>query len=269
MFKTILVAFDGSPPARACADLVVACAARWQARVVFCDALDTQRLLVPAFNEPPSAFDMLGSYRRDASALLEERSRLCRGAGVSCDTSLPEEPPREGILNAARAAGADLIAMGTHGRSGPGRAMLGSITEDVLRHSALPVLTVRKPVSVTRFRRIAVAMDESACAARALSLAADIAAADNASLHVVHVSRGRFDLEGAVHDVAGRIPELHILTEHDAGDTGLAIGAFADRIHADLIAIGSHGRSGIVCSFVGSVAETTIRHAACPVLAAR
>jgi nucleotide-binding universal stress UspA family protein len=245
MFKSILVAYDGSTPARACAKLAAACASRWHARIALCCALDEERLLVPAVSQPASTFDVLETYRRETADVLIEQLQECRREGIDCETMLREEGSREGILRAAAEMPADLIAIGTHGRSGFGRALLGSVTEDILRHSTLPVLTVREmPERLEPFRRIVVALDGSVCAVRAFEAATEIARTDGARLEPVHIEPG-------------------------AEDVGLAICGFAERTKADLVAIGSHGREGLARMFLGSIAETVVRNAPCPVLVTR
>jgi nucleotide-binding universal stress UspA family protein len=65
-------------------------------------------------------------------------------AGVSVETSLIEAPTTwRGIIQAAESVQADLIVMGSHGRSGLEKLLLGSVTQAVLTHSRIPVLVVR------------------------------------------------------------------------------------------------------------------------------
>ena len=237
--------------------------------MVLCCTLDVERLLIPVATHPDAPFDILETYRREAADVLIEQVRECRSSGMDCETMLCEEGTRDGILHGAADARADLIAIGTHGRSGAGRALLGSVTEDVLRHSTLPVLTVRERSVLQPFRRIAVALDDSICAERALDFALQIATEDAAGLHLFHLAGGGFDLSKASRRVPDSVPSVSTYYEYDAGDAGLAICAFAERIKADLVAVGSHGRKGIARAFLGSVAETTVRHSPCPVLVAR
>lgn len=89
--------------------------------------------------------------RRQAEAdLAELAGRLVRSAGDARapkpETAMvvaPGEPTADAIVRAAREAGADLIVMGTHGRSGLRRMVLGSVAEHVLRTAPCPVLTLK------------------------------------------------------------------------------------------------------------------------------
>lgn len=73
---------------------------------------------------------------------LDERAARARKAGLTCTTSLLEGPPHIEIVRHARDTNADLIVVGTHGRTGIAHAVLGSVAERVVHRSACPVLVV-------------------------------------------------------------------------------------------------------------------------------
>lgn len=188
------------------------------------------------------------------------------------------------ILRYAADLPADLIVMGTHGRSGVARARLGSIAEAVVRHARCPVLTVRPDASggASAFREILVALDTADPIPPEAAWAARLARAYHARLHLLsvvapsllhpqaseasrraHLGLGR--LEGqlgseGVPAVVSRVRE---------GDPAAVIAETAEEIGADLIVVGSHGREGVRRALLGSVSETVIRHAPCPVFVAR
>jgi len=85
------------------------------------------------------------SMRRACEERLEKAIARFKTGGVQIATALREGLPYVEILEAASTLGADLIVMGTHGRSGIQRALVGSVTERVLRNAAVPVLSVREP----------------------------------------------------------------------------------------------------------------------------
>ncbi len=85
------------------------------------------------------------SQRAWATTALETRVSALTAAGVPARARVTTGLAWEEILRAAREEQADAIVMGTHGRSGLDRMLLGSVTESVLRQSACPVLTVRPP----------------------------------------------------------------------------------------------------------------------------
>lgn len=146
MYKRILVATDGSPLARRAAQHGVALAAKLGARVHALYA-------TPPF-EPPPHFEispMLPLIRshvqrsqRAARKVLGAVERLAQSAGVRCTSEhLGVYPPAGAILEAAARQRADLIVVGSHGRSALGQLMLGSVSTAVLARSEVPVLVVR------------------------------------------------------------------------------------------------------------------------------
>jgi nucleotide-binding universal stress UspA family protein len=86
------------------------------------------------------------TQRQDVQAIqqLEQlRSELQRSAVMHVNIEVVEGVPGPAIVDTARRRGCDLIMMSTHGRSGVGRALLGSVADYVVRHSPIPVLLVR------------------------------------------------------------------------------------------------------------------------------
>jgi len=85
--------------------------------------------------------------RADGEAVLKDAAAGVRAAGLGVEAALIEPEtgvPGELIVRDARHWGAELIVMGTHGRGGVGRLLLGSCAEYVLRHAPVPVLLVRR-----------------------------------------------------------------------------------------------------------------------------
>ncbi len=79
----------------------------------------------------------------DAEQRLRAFVRQLGDAGVEASTAVEFGTPAEAILKASRDHGCDLIAMSTHARSGLGRLLMGSVTEEVIRGSSVPVLTIK------------------------------------------------------------------------------------------------------------------------------
>ena len=77
-----------------------------------------------------------------AAAMLAAAAKELEAEGFRCETAVSLAPAADGILAAAEDSGAGLIAIGTHGRSGLSRTVLGSVANAVLRRSALPCLLV-------------------------------------------------------------------------------------------------------------------------------
>jgi nucleotide-binding universal stress UspA family protein len=94
----------------------------------------------PAFVDPTK---MAADDHRDATAYLEPLAERLRTNGLSVEIAEPEGDAASAILAQARDGRADLIAMTTHGLGGLGRAIFGSVADEVLRHAPCPLLLVR------------------------------------------------------------------------------------------------------------------------------
>ena len=207
-----------------------------------------------------------------------------------------DTPWRE-IAEAAEALPADLIVMGTHGRTGLDHLLLGSVAEKVLRRAPCPVLVVGGPdghdAAAPFFRRIVCATDltpgSQATVDTALSLAQE-SLARLTLLHVVEDVRGERSL-----DVYRPVPEkaafrraLMARAQERLGRLGAGAHSFCDvaeRVEAgtaweevirvaeqedaDLIVLGVHAGGTLGRLFAGSTADQVVRHAPCPVLVAR
>jgi nucleotide-binding universal stress UspA family protein len=194
-----------------------------------------------------------------------------------------------------RASTADLVVMGTHGRSGLEHLMLGSVTERVLTKTRNPVLTVppRAPAAlpVELFKRILCGVDFSPASRRALEAASKLANDLGARLSVAHVLErfpiyepvmmggpvtpeydrvasevARMRLRDSIPDAIRALgPVQEVVGEGKAYRELLRL---AEEGHADLIAIGAHGSGGGPHVF-GSTTNQVVRRATCPVLTIR
>jgi nucleotide-binding universal stress UspA family protein len=194
-------------------------------------------------------------------------------AGVAVETKVVRALPVEGILAAAAEAGADLIAMGTHGRSGFNRWMLGSVTERVLRASHVPILTVHpRAATVPHFpqlRGILCPVNNTEVSRRALEIAARMAQCFQARLTVLHVQEK--DGEGAIADLCAWIPEelrshCSLREETMPGEAAHAIIHRAGSSDCDLLVLGARRRKFFDSSVIGATSVRVVRHAPCPVL---
>jgi nucleotide-binding universal stress UspA family protein len=85
---------------------------------------------------------------KDAEEYLAPIAATLRAQGVDTSWAIRRGRPADEILAAAKESGADLIAMATHGRTGLGRLLFGSVAEAVLRHAPVPVFMIRQPHTV-------------------------------------------------------------------------------------------------------------------------
>lgn len=185
----------------------------------------------------------------------------------------------------------DLVVVGTHGRTGLIRMLLGSVAEGVVRKVKCAVLTIKKashvlePVAGTE-RHILCPLDFSPHSNHALWTAASLAQDTNSVLHLMSVTElpmpyadgvpvfshyaddiRRDDL--ALKAVNSPIPNVKVEHQHRLGNPSEEILKYAKERGVDLIVMGTHGRQGIDRLLMGSVAAEIVRKATCPVITVR
>lgn len=179
----------------------------------------------------------------------------------------------EAILDESHATDADMIVMGTHGRGGVARALLGSVAEDVIRESDRPVLTVRTSAMTPRIARILCPINYSNAAANALQHAMLFASAFDAELLALYFKEDGStdeDLEMEIERLRlwiGDIPlSIHLTCLAHHGEAAVQVNEYARSHQADLVVVGAQQRRGALKTTIGSTTDRLTRHAPCPVL---
>lgn len=271
--RKIIAATDFSEPARAALEEAAAIASAHQATLVIAHVADPRR--------HPSA--TLEAERGVGRRLLD---RACAelGEGFQCTSLLLEGFPDEQIVEMSRTEAADLVVVGSCGHGGVPRLSLGSVAQNVVRQSEIPVLVARGAGSA--FGRILVATDFSDAADRALALAMELVAPGGIVdvLHVVYVpapihggppalldasSLRRLEVEaarkGAELVIRHRRPGIDLRFAWELGKPRAGVLRRLESGH-DLVALGSHGARGLRRLLLGSVAGSMVQHAPCSVL---
>lgn len=285
----ILVPTDFS----ACAKDAVGAAARL--------AGEADELLVAhAWHVPPYGFG-IEPYMPDpgvmqrisdaARAGLEQAVREAKAAGAktAAGIMLTGQPPWARIVDAAEADPAvELIAMGTHGRTGLRRVVLGSVAEKVVRHAPCSVLVARGEPGP--FTDVLCPVDFSSSSRYALDVAARYVRPGGSGITLLHVIEAPVGYAGesfapelmreidkasteALDQLAGRLRakvDVPVTIRTRLGFAGAqTLAVLDDDPSFDLVVMGSHGRTGLRRALLGSVAEKIVRHAPCSVLIAR
>lgn len=145
-YRRILVPVDGSPTSRAGLREAIDLAKGQRASLVLVHVLDYQPLAMAGLEAGAYIDDVMANVRRSGREVLERAEALARKSGVPVSKVLvesPAGPAADAIVRQARKSRADLIVIGTHGRRGVRRLVLGSDAEHVLREATVPVLLVR------------------------------------------------------------------------------------------------------------------------------
>ena len=154
MYTRILVPVDGSPTSALGLDQAIGLAADEHARLRLLNVID-EGILLPAVYAYPSGDtgDVIDSLRISGKKALTAAAARAAKRGVDTESAQLEShlhPASDAILAEARNWRADLIVMGTHGRRGLNRLILGSDAERVVREAPVPVLLVRAPEKLKR-----------------------------------------------------------------------------------------------------------------------
>lgn len=235
--------------------------------------------------------------RQAVTTELRDFTYEVEAGGVTIVPSVVEKDPVAAIVETAATLPADLIVMGTHGRSGFERLLLGSVTEKVLRKAPCPVLTVPRRLMTVKhavtFSRILCAIDFSPASLRALEYAASLAAAEGPGVIALNVIELFAEGGGMRDELVLDTPDFRAGLRRHAQDRlhsaiseqvralcpiaeSVAMGkAYREilRVAADekvdLIVLGVQGRTAADLLLFGSTTQHVVRQAECPVLTIR
>ena len=234
--------------------------------------------------------EYLKKLEDEVFADLSERSDIIKRRGVSVEVTVERSvSASEAIVDKARAIEADLIAMGTHGRSGIGKLLMGSVAEQVVQHAGCDVMTVGKDATVTEgtagFDPILVPVDFADYSEKAIVVAQKLRGTDGKLIiqHVVSTPIHPSFYAGGVTRMFQIDPELpnrireQLKTLYDGpGELVVTEGEAAQEIldaaashKVQMIVMGTRGLSGLDHVLLGSVTERVIRKAKVPVLAVK
>lgn len=149
-FERIGVALDDSDPADAALDFALRLVRPGQTTVVLTNVVDVRRIYGLAVAQRYSAAAAFSEEQKVAGDLLEKAAATVKDRGVAVETVLLEADPIAGLVDFTRAQRIDLLAIGTHGRRGLRRLLLGSVAEGVIRESPVPVVALRTGAAADR-----------------------------------------------------------------------------------------------------------------------
>ena len=145
IFHRVVVPVDGSAPSEEAVNLALRLVKDDPAEVIFCSMIDSERVAAECASVGGDPSPIIDALTADAGRFVTSASKKAEAAGVGWKGQVSHAgDPVDGILSIARSDDADLIVMGSHGRRGLSRLVMGSTTEGVLRRSDVPVLVVRE-----------------------------------------------------------------------------------------------------------------------------
>ena len=290
-FDTLLVPTDGSDPAEAAARRGFDLADALEANVHVLSVADSSVATGTGYSgDSTRVRERLRETARARATALEERASA---RGLEATATIREGIPAKEIVDAAADHDVDAIVMGTAGRSGVSRAIVGSVTDKVVRTASVPVFTVAPDATddgaVATTDSILLPTDGSAPAEAAARRGLDLATALEATVHLISIvdsspdgTLGFLSDDGSPDDLLERASDhlaaladdardrgLEFVTVTTVGDPAEEIVSYADAEGIDAIAMGVTGRGGFERFLMGSVADEVLRTATVPVLTTR
>ena len=301
MASRILVPLDGSSLAKQALPCAVTLAQGLGAELVLLRAVWIPPDLLEMLDESTVKLNaIVAQLETEAHDYLEALVEQLRDVGLDARHDVRRGPAAETILDYAGQANVDQIVMATHGYTGIKRWTHGSVAERVLQTARVPLLLVRvgeqdlardwrQPMEC---RRILVPLDGSPVAEQILPRVTAVAQALGAELilyqvPIVHVSgwmtgelylpiqgvldTAEEDALGYLSAVAGRLEEqdVEVAVATSIGSVANCIVEYAEANHVDLIAMCTHGRTGLARWALGSVADRVLRAGGTPILLVR
>lgn len=293
----VVLAVDGSPSASVAVDLVAGVAWPAGATIRVVESIESGPAL---FGGPWPSVALVQSDTLEASVheqaarnVEDARSRIAR-AGVTVEARILDGRPSVAIVDDAREWGADLIVMGSRGHGRLEEMLLGSTSSEVVDHAHTPVVVARR----RRLDRVILGWDGSDCAREAARLVVDWQPFAGSAVRVVTVSdvevpwwtgvpeAGALQIAPDILEAAEASRRLHdemaremteelvaagvdATSERRDGDPATEILAAATAAGADIIVVGTHGRTGLARLAKGSVAGKVLHHATSSVLIVR
>ncbi len=285
MYKTLLVGLDDSQASKA----AMIEAANWVKRhggkviLVYAAYFDSEE-----FGIAPTQLD--SRLKHGEKVCLETKEMIASEFGIEVSSLLCEGEPPEVILNMAAERKADLIVLGTYGRKGLNRLLMGSVTSHVIVNSPVDVLVIKKECSdcTGTYKSILVSYDGSAHSKNALDRACKLSQMDNGEVTVLYVIPryeemvGFLKTESIKKSLQQEAQKIIEGAKELASNNGVSVKAEIREGHAadkiletaaglknDLIVMGSYGWRGVNKAIMGSTTERVLIDATCPVLAVR
>ncbi len=280
----VLIATDFSRYSNVALHFGLELAHDYQAQAYVVSVIPTDEILLAGPDAYVAAKD---ATRRDLLDLKAELSRKRSYVeGKDYHLYMLEGAVADAILDFARQRQIDLIVVATHGRSGLGKMLMGSVAEKVFRQSPVPVLTIGPHANQAAYRQtlrnILVPVDFSPASERAVSYAAALARERKASLTALHVlspaavkgvpDRARVE-QGIYSQLAESLGHhadgVRCTMRVETGRIQTAIVETADKIEADLLVMGVRPWTGLLARLMWPHAYEVVRESPCPVVTVR
>jgi nucleotide-binding universal stress UspA family protein len=284
MYNSIVVGYDESPSSKAALKEASLRVRQHGGKVFLVHAVyfdQEEFAILPSQME--KRFEFGTHVCQEAKKALQDEFSL----NGSVESFVCEGEPPEVLVDIAEGKKADLIALGTYGRKGLKRLLMGSVTSQIILNSPCDVLVVKKPCTkcAGSYNSLLVPFDGSDSSKKALLRACELSKSDGSEISVLYVIPRYEEMmdffktetikkslyqeaekiaEGAKKIAAAQgVPIKAVVQEGHAGEKIVEI---ADKLKNDVIVMGTHGWRGMNKAILGSTAERIIAYASCPIL---
>jgi nucleotide-binding universal stress UspA family protein len=283
MFQRILLPTDGSEASSNAAEAAVSLADQFDAELHVIHVLEPDQTTTGTGGDNTTA--------RDGEEAVQAAIELAASSDVEATKAVIEKTKsiHQEILTYTDEHRIDCIVLGTQGRSGLSRILLGSVAEQTLRESPVPVMTVHEEtVTDPDIGSVLVPTDGSECAQTAVDQAGKLARSVDGTLHVIYVVETGQVINGdrvrrlreALEEIGEKALDLaleqvqsstYLPTETSMlnGPPYLEIARYAAEHDVDCIVMGTHGQKGIRRFVLGSTTERVIRRVDVPVISVK
>ena len=283
----VVLGYDGTPRSDAALD--------WAARYAMTHG---RPLLLTYAAGVPTAYDSFSGIQENREDLQVVGEQILEAAmlrahdlapGLTTETHVALGSPHHVLLQSAE--GAHLLVVGSHGRGSIASMLLGSVSVDMTAHAPCPVVVVRPEKDRARFgpylHHIVVGVDGTGASRGALDIAFELASTERKPLAVVHAwgaagvykdlmsyearlevaEEHELSVAESIAGYAERYPDVHVTQHQEEEDPARSLVMASE--DADLIVLGSRGRSDAASVVFGSVSRFVVEHASCPVMVVR
>jgi len=271
--KTILVPIDFSDEANYACKVAASIAKKTDSEIILLHLLDI----------PSDSIDNLdsGSMKGGAQTIFfmkaihkkfEKIKKLPFFEGITLKEDVVFHKAFQGVIDESKKHNVDLIVMGSQGATGLKEMLVGSNTEKVVRKSDIPVLVIKKDVDNFAINDLVFASDFGTESQKSFQKVIDFANIFNANLHLLYINTAhRFESTDTTQAKLSKFTKGFDLKNHSVNiynDITIEEGIlnFGRKINADVIAINTHGRSGLSQLFNESISHDLANHALRPVI---
>ena len=211
-------------------------------------------------------------FKKRAVENLEELMDSPFLEGLEVLESIEFKKISDGVIDVSQTNNVDLIVMGSHGTSGFNELVVGSNTEKVVRHSNIPVLVIKKEVKEFTVANFVFASDFSLETQKPFKKMLEFAKLFNSKLFLVRICtpsnfKTTIDAQRIMTEFLANF-DVENYSTHIYNDTNVENGIinFANSVTADLIGMSTHGRTGLLHFYNGSISEDLVNHCVRPVI---